>query len=49
MLGMVFIIVSGVLGSFRLSWRYMRTLVKHIVALAFVGIVIAGIVGVWTG
>jgi len=47
MLGMVFLIVSGVLGGFRPAWRYMRMLVTHIAALAALGIVLAGIVGLW--
>lgn len=44
MLGMVFMIVSGVLGGFANGWRYMRTLVTHIAMLAAAGIVLAAIV-----
>lgn len=47
-LGMVFLIVSGVLGGFGNGWRYMRTLVKHIAFLAAAGFIVAGIVAMWT-
>ena len=48
MLGMVFLIVSGALGGFRPAWRYMMgILIRHIAALAALGIVVAAIFGWW--
>ena len=47
MLGMVFLIVSGALGGFRPAWRYMGILVRHITALAALGIMVAAIIGWW--
>ena len=47
MLGMVFLIVSGALGGFRPAWRYMGILIRHITALAALGIMVAAIIGWW--
>jgi hypothetical protein len=41
MLGMVFLITSGLFGSTRTAWRYTRTLLKHIAFLAAAGTVVA--------
>jgi hypothetical protein len=42
MLGMSFLFASAVLGSFKLAWRYLGTLTRHIAALAALAIVLAG-------
>lgn len=47
MLGMVLLIVSGALGGFRPAWRYMGILIRHITALAALGIMVAAIIGWW--
>ena len=47
MLGMVFVIACGALGGFKPAWRYMGILIRHIAALAALGIVVAAIFGWW--
>jgi len=42
MLGMAYLCASAALGSFKLGWRYLGTLSRHIAALAAVAIVLAG-------
>lgn len=44
MLGGTFVITSCALGGFRNGWRYMGILVRHIAALAVLGVLIAAVI-----
>lgn len=44
MLGFTFVMASCALGGFRNGWRYMGILVRHVAALAVLGIVIAAVI-----
>jgi len=44
MLGFTFLVTSCALGGFRNGWRYMGILVRHVAALAVLGIVLAAII-----
>lgn len=44
MLGFTFLFATCALGGFRPAWRYMGILVRHVAALAVMGIAIAAVI-----